>query len=252
MKCRLCGAKVKRKNGHCTRCGAKIMRNPNEIRKLMFKAFLALIGLILLFVAFIISLFIFDKTHQDDALLPGLYTGMTKLDMLIKLQADYPYFYNGKQTKAENPPEGTEPMVYTAYTEYGKALGLNRAMQLEAYFFESGGEIYLHSYTLSMPYITALSNDGTVDKVTVHDIQTKVVPVLTELYGESENAEGTTEYLTHFNFGESVRAEYSKVSKLVGYQDALLSQFKSYESMSTCLRITYAGKSSKLFWHTLF
>ena len=252
MKCRLCGAKVQRKNGHCTQCGARIMRNPNQMRKRMFRVFLVTVVAVLLFGVFLILLQIYDKTHQGKALLPGLYTGMTKLEMIRTLKDDYPAFYNGKQMNSENVPDNAAPMTFVAYSEYSNTLGLNRAMELEVHFFVSGGEYYVHSYTLSIPYITEMSETGAVDKVTVHDIQTKILPSLTSLYGESEHAEGAIDYITHFNIKESVCAEQCKVSDLLGYQDALLTTFKSYTGNSTCIRITYEGFCSKLFWHSLF
>lgn len=251
MKCRLCGARVLRKNDHCTQCGAKIMRNPHAIRKLMFRLVLLFILLIIAGIIFIIGLHIFDRTHRSKALLQGLYTGMTKQEMIQVLKEDYPMFYNGKQMKNANAPAGADDMTYVAYAEYCNALDLKRPMCLEVHFFTAGKEQYVHSYTISTPY-TFQSTDGGTDKVVAHDIQTKVVPALESKYGTSEAAEGDVEYLKHFNVRESVTAKLGKVSKLLGFQDALLNEFKTYESTNICIGITYEGFSSASFRKWLF
>lgn len=251
MKCRLCGARVLRKNGHCTQCGAKIMRNPNALRKMMFRLFLLFILLIIAGIVFIISLHIFDRTHRGKALLQGLYTGMTKQEMIQVLKEDYPMFYNGKQMKDSDVPAGADDMTYVAYTEYSNALDLKRPMCLEVYFFTVGKEQYVHSYTLSTPF-TFGTEEGGLDKVVSHSLQTQIIPALENKYGSSEQAAGETEYVKQFNIKESVTAKQSKVSKLLGYQDALLNEFKAYESTSFCISITYEGYSSASFRKWLF
>ena len=244
MKCRLCGARVRRKEDHCTQCGAKIMRNPNASKKLMMRLFLFLLVLLLVLLLFAGCMMIYDKVHRSDALLPGLYTGMTKQEMLKTLKTDYPVFYSGgKQMRNPTGERGKEnTLVDVAYTNYSNALGLNRPMCFEATFYTLSGQEFLDTYSITMPYIMN-AEDGGTNKTAIHDIQTKIVPVLTEQYGASEPAGGETEYLAHFNFVESVRATQTRLSKLPGYGDALLGEFSSYEDMSFCVRITYEGYS---------
>ncbi|MBR5372987.1 MAG: hypothetical protein IK130_12335 [Oscillospiraceae bacterium] len=254
MKCRLCGAAVKRKNGHCTQCGAKIMRNPNEYRKNLFKLFLFFCVMVLAVIVFIVSMLIFDKAHQDEALLPGLYTGMTKQEMIQTLQRDYPAFSGGKQLRSTNDIQNSDgSMIYVSYSEYSKVLGQNRPMAFVATLFGMNNQQYLDTYSVVIPYVTDAESDGSSgNKSAVYDIQTKILPVLINKYGASEEAGGIVEYYRQFNFSESVTATDSKVSDLPEYEDALLKEFKGYEGTSFCVTITYAGNSFNRLRKTLF
>ena len=255
MKCRLCGAAVKRKNGHCTQCGAKIMRNPNEYRKNLFKLFMFFCVLILVVIVFIVSMLIFDKAHQDEALLPGLYTGITKQEMVQTLQKDYPAFYeNAKQMRNPNASsDGDGSMIYVSYAEFSKVLGQSRPMAFVATLYAIGNQQYLDTYTVAIPYVSEADADGaSASKAAVYDIQTKILPILTQKYGASEDAGGIVEYYKQFNFSESVSATDGRISDLPNYEDALQREFKGYDGKNFCLMVTYEGNSFSRLRKKLF
>ena len=245
MKCKNCGFKVG-KNYVCPRCG---LSYPKYTAPIWIKIVLVLTGLaVIAVIGIFVALKVYDSSHQENALLPGIYAGMTKQELYSVLENKYPALYGGKMTQNPKVRDGADSLSYVAYTSYCNALSLNRAMELEVTFVTSGGTQFVDSYKLSLPYI-ADSDTPQLDSVVEQDLNDKLIPLLEQKYGVSEETD--VEYEKHFGYKESVRLTISRADQLLDFQSGVQKQFSAYDDSSFCARIAYQGSSSQTLFNVL-
>jgi len=236
MKCEHCGAKLG-KELICPKCGHSRSPRKRSAKKIIIAS---AAGVAAAAAGGFAALRIYDSVHQSNALLPGIYAGMTKAEFYTELKQRYSALYGGKVIENPFVREGADRLSYTAYAEYCNALSLNRPMELEVTFVSSGGTQYVDSYTLSFPYITETASE------IKDDIREKVIPVLEGKYGASLEDGG--EYKAEFGIRESVSVYISRADSLLDYNNYSATTFHAYGDNNYCCRITYQGSSS----HTLF
>lgn len=245
MKCKHCGAQMD-KSLICPKCGLSYPPRKLALNKILMIAGGSIVVLSVL--GFFIALKIYDKMHQDNALLPGIYAGMTKQELYAVLKNDYPALYDGKVLENPKARKGADPMSYVSYAEYCNVLGLRNAMELEVSFVTSGNTQYVDSYTLSLPY-TVGSTDATSGEIIQDDINTHLIPMLERKYGPSIDSD--VEYEQKFGIRESVRLTVSRTDQLLDFKNYSKTDFSIYGSQNYCTRIAYQGSSSHTIWNVL-
>lgn len=245
MKCKNCGYKVG-KNYVCPRCG---LSYPKYTAPIWLKIVLVVSGLaVVAVIGVFIALKIYDSSHQSNALLPGIYAGMTKKDFNVTLKNQYPSLAGGKYMENPKVREGADTISYVAYATYCNALSINGAAELEVTFVSSGGTEFVDSYKLSVPFI-ADANTPKLDSVVEENLNKKIIPMLEGKYGVSDETD--VEYEKHFGLKESVRLTISRADQLLGFKDAALTSFAGYNEDSFCARISYQGSSSQTLFNVL-